>query len=466
MKVIFIMADSFRRDHVGAYGNKWIHTPNLDSLAGVSDVFDSMYVGSFPTGPNRRDILLGQGVKPGHAFNPWIQIQPKEITFPQRLKSKGVHSMMITDVQNGVTGGRNMFKGFDSYICNRGQEGDNCWSDDATPLEFPIPHEVIRYRAEHYHRVLMNRSHRRVEDDWFAPGTYKMACQWLERNWKRDNFLLWIETFDPHEPWDPPQYYIDRYDPGYKGRVIDCPPYGFYKRIGMTDREMRHTHARYAAECTMVDHSVGRLLATLEKLQLLDDVAIVFTSDHGICAGLEGDAGCVCKPYYVGEEGAWLIEGQKPKGKITHFPLRTGTMRIPLFVKMPRQKKGRRIGRIAQPWDLTPTVMELFGAKPPAEFQGESLLPVIAGKKVKPRPYAFNGAQSESPLRQAINRNWLYARWSGKGAREPWLIDLKSNPKQDKNVAKKHPEICRRMQAALRKWDPGTFEQDSGDQGE
>jgi len=458
MKVIFIMADSFRRDHIGAYGNDWIHTPHLDRLAGQSNVFDHCYVGSFPTGPNRRDISLGHGDEGGHKFNPWINIRDTEATLSGRLSGNGVHTMMVTDVQNGATGGRNMFKGFQYYICNRGQEGDNQWSDTTVPLELPVPPELIRYNADMYHRVLINRAHRRVEDDYFAPGTYKIACEWLERNWKRDDFFLWIETFDPHEPWDPPQWYIDLYDPGYTGRVLDCPPYGFYKQLGITDREVKHTHARYAAECTMVDNCVARLLATLEKLQLLDDVAIVFTSDHGIYAGLEGDAGTVCKPHFVGEQGAWLVKGQPPQGKITYFPLRTGTMRIPLLIKMPGQSKGKRLRQIVQPWDLTPTVMDLYGLNLPTGFQGGTLLPLMAGKRMKPRPYAFNGAnQGQTLLRQAINKDWLYACWPT-GERDPWLIDLVNNPKQDKNAATKHPEIARKMHDALASFDSVAFE--------
>ena len=458
MKTIFIMADSFRRDHIGAYGNPWIRTPHLDQLAGMSNVFDHCYVGSFPTGPNRRDINIGRGDAGGHKFNPWINIRDNEATLAGRLSANGVHTAMITDVQNGVTDGRNMFKGFQYYLCNRGQEGDNVWSDESVPLDYPVPPELIRYNADMYHRVLINRAHRRVEDDYFAPGTYKLACEWLERNYKRDNFFLWIETFDPHEPWDPPQWYIDLYDPDYRGRVIEFPPYGFYKRLGITDREIKHTHARYAGECTMVDNCVARLLNTLEKLRLLDDVAIVFTSDHGIYAGLEGDAGTVCKPHFVGEEGAWLIQGRPPQGKITYFPLRTGTMRIPLFIKMPGQTKAKRVKRITQPWDLTPTVMDLFGLAPAPEFQGESLLPLTDGKKLPPRPYAFNGAnQGQTRLRQAMNEKWIYACWPS-GEREPWLIDLEGNPGQGKNAARKHPQVCQKAHRALAEFDPVVFE--------
>ena len=70
MKVICIVADTFRRDHLGAYGNDWIHTPNLDKFASESAVFDNAYIGSFPTVPNRRDVLLGRG-DIGLPFNRW-----------------------------------------------------------------------------------------------------------------------------------------------------------------------------------------------------------------------------------------------------------------------------------------------------------------------------------------------------------------------------------------------------------
>ena len=459
MKAIFIMADSFRRDHLGTYGNPWIRTPNLDRLAEMSVVFDQHYVGSFPTGPNRRDLHLGHGDVGGHKFNPWIRIRDDETTLAQQLNRAGVHTMMVTDVQNGATGGANMFKGFQYYTCNRGQEGDNVWSDDMVPLEFPVPDDLIRYGHEMYRRVLINRAHRRVEDDYFAPGTYRIACEWLERNWQRDNFFLWIETFDPHEPWDPPPWYVEMYDPGYDGRVFENPHYGFYRRMGITERERDHMAARYAGECTMVDNCVGRLLHTLEKLGLLEEVAIFFTSDHGIYVGAQGDAGCICKPWFVGEDGAWLVRGGPAKGKITYLPLRTGTMRTPLFIKMPGITEGRRVDPIAQPWDVTPTILELFDAEPSPDHQGQSLLPIIRGEQTASDPYAFNGNNSGSAKhRQAINQDWLYTCWPT-GESEPWLIDLKNDPSQEKNVAQEYPHICREMHDALAEFDTVVFEE-------
>ncbi|MFW6118735.1 MAG: sulfatase [Planctomycetota bacterium] len=458
MKAVFVMSDSFRRDHLGAYGNDWVHTPYLDRLAGISHVFESAYNGSFPTGPNRRDIHVGKGHHPGHAFNPWTNIRDEEVTMAARLSGGGVHTMMITDVANGATRGANMFKGFSHYTVNRGQEGDPYSSDGGVPLEMPVPHELIRYPASLYHRVLMNRAHRRVEEDYFAPGTFKTACEWLERNWKRDDFLLWIETFDPHEPWDPPQWYIDRYDAGYDGRVLECPPYGFYRRLGITEREVRHIQARYAAECTMVDNAVGRLFATLEKLSLLDETAIFFTTDHGIYAGHKGDACCVGKPWFVGPDGGWLVAGRHHIEETHWLPLRTGLIRLPLLIKLPGQTEGRRVERIAQPWDLHPTLLELFDVPVPDELQGDSLLSAINGKAGPARSYAFNGyIHNGVHMAQAANANWIYSCWPG-GEREPSLIDLRNDPDLADNLAAEHPEVCRRMHDALAVFNPAPLE--------
>jgi len=458
MKTLFLMIDSFRRDHIGAYGNRWIHTPHLDRLAAMANVFDQNYIGSYPTTPNRRDIHLGHGDK-DWAFNPWRPIDADEITLTERLSEKNVHTTMITDVANGVTWKGNMDKGFAEFWLNPGQEGDRTMGPKPhVPLTWPVPPELIRYRAGGWHQVLMNRAHRQIEDDYFAPGTYRMACEWLERNYKRDNFFLWVECFDPHEPWDPPQWYLDLYDPGYEGRVFEAPPYGFYKNMGITDREIRHVQARYAAEVTMVDAAVGRLLHTLEKLALLDEVALIVTSDHGIYAGHDGDAGLVCKPWCVGKDnGTWLQGGDFSfKGGRRWLPIRTGVARTPLFIRLPRQRRARRIRHITQPWDLTPTVLDLFGIQSPKEFYGQSLLPLCAGRPLrKPRAAAFHGAGHEGVHHhQASNAQWIYACWTQNDSPD-WLIDLRHDPAQTKNVARRHPEVCRALRAEIEAFAAG-----------
>jgi arylsulfatase A-like enzyme len=133
------------------------------------------------------------------------------------------------------------------------------------------------------------------------------------------------------------------------------------------------------------------------------------------------------------------------------MPLRTALMHIPLFLRLPRQRKKKRFRQIVQPWDLHPTLLELFGCKVPDGLNGESLLNLIDGRDWKSRSYAFNATGRGH--RQAINRDWIYTWWE-KDLREPNLIDLKNNPRQNRNVWKKHPDVCKKMHNALARFDP------------
>lgn len=439
MKVIYIMADTFRRDHLGAYGNDWIHTPGLDRLASESAVFDNACIGSFPTVPNRRDTLLGRG-DIGLPFNRWKAFERDEITLPERLAENDIPSMWVGDTQNNVTHGINIYKGYTAWYLNRGQEADPYWLDFNVPLEWPVPHELIRYTAKTWHQVLINRAHRRVETDWFAPGTYSMAIRWLERNYERESFFLWVDTFDPHEPWDPPQHYVDMYDPGYTGRVFEAPTYGLRKMMGITDREIQHIRARYAGEVTMVDTWLGQFLEAVDRFGIADETLIIFTSDHGTMFDTPGDNGLICKPNTVGADGMLMSAGRPLKEPVRHYPIFENVARIPLMIRLPGMKKGKRIEAIVQPWDLTVTILDAFGVPKPSELIGESLLPLIRGEKQHLRDAAICGTNM---LAQAMTGRWIYTVW--RGQRQPSLIDLDADPLAEANVFENHPDIVKRL---------------------
>ncbi len=444
MKVVFLMADTCRRDHLGAYGNDWVHTPNLDKLAGTSAVFDRAHIGSFPTVPNRRDTLLGRG-DIGLPFNRWKPIERQEVTLPERLAERGIPSMWIGDTQNNVTRNINMNKGFTAWHLHRGQEADPMWLDADVPVEYPVPPHLIRYTERVWHQVLVNRAHRQVETDWFAPGTYCDAIRWLERNYKRDDFFLWVDTFDPHEPWDPPEHYEKRYDPDFTGRRFDAPTYGLRRKMGITDRELRNIRARYAGEVTMVDHWIGHFLGTLERLGIDGETAVIFTSDHGTCFDGPGDHGMICKAHSVGADGMCMSAGRPMREPHRHFPIALNVARIPLLIRPAGMAEGRRVRAITQPWDLTATLLDLFGIATPPELIGSSLLPLVEGKARKHRDVAVCGTNA---LAQAMTPRWVYSVWRN-GVRGPSLLDVKADPHCRRNVLRKHPAVARRLHAAV-----------------
>lgn len=341
--------------------------------------------------------------------------------------------MLITDTANNVMGNMNLFRDYTAWACNRGQEGDPLWLDDTVPLVHPVPKHLIRYGDRMWHQILMNRAHRKVETDWFAPGTYQMAMEWLDVNYQRESFFLWVDTFDPHEPWDPPKHYIDMYDPDYEGRVFDAPSYGVRKRMGITDRELTHIRARYAAEVTMVNTWFGNLVTKLSNLGILDDTAVVFA----------GDQGMIHKLHSYGEDGMSVSGGNPPQEPIHDIPLSENVVRIPLFIRLPGMTSQWRIDAIAQPWDVTATIFDLFGIAPPQSVIGTSLIPLVSGATDSRPGHRSLVVLGNNHLAQATDGEWSYTIWQG--TRAPALYDLRTDANKERNIADKHPEVVRRM---------------------
>ena len=108
-----------------------------------------------------------------------------------------------------------------------------------------------------------------------------------ERHYKED-FFLYVDTWDPHEPWDAPAYYTEPYWPGYDGEVIQ-PVYGHWRDAPhLTEEKVNKARATYCGEITMVDTWIGYLLRRVENMGLMEKTAIIFTSDHGFYFGEHG----------------------------------------------------------------------------------------------------------------------------------------------------------------------------------
>ena len=454
MKTILIMTDSLRRDFIGAYGNNWIKTPNIDSLAKVSHVFDQCYAGSFPTVPNRRDIHIGIGFG-GSKFNPWVNVSKDDLTMADRLSKNNIHTMMIVDSPNSFSYGQFLNKGFFAYSFIRGQESDLEFSDATIPINRPIPSEMMRYKDVIWEKIITNRYGRKFEEDWFAPKTFKRACEWLEVNYMREDFFLWVETFDPHEPWDPPIWYEHLYDPDYDGPQRDSTVYGKVEKLGISPREMKNIRAKYSGKITMVDNAIGRLIHTIKKLGIWDDTLIILTSDHGQQMDLEGDCGLVGKICSTSiETGAANAHGKRNKGPWEVIPMRTGILRIPLIIRLPGQNEEKRINTITQPWDLQPTILDFYNIEPDNTLQGISLFPIMKKDDPALRKFAFSWCgQQRMNVMQAINKDWIYAYYDDPKL-VPWLIDLNKNTPQDKNVLNQYPEIAKEMHNAMIDFDP------------
>ena len=283
MNIILIVSDTFRHDYLGCYGNEWIRTPNLDGFAKKATVFDRAYAASFPTVPHRHDLYTGRYT---FTYSDWAPLPMNEMVLSQALRQAGCVTQLIVDTPHILKDRFNYDRGFDGWLWIRGQENDRYMT---TPKEVKLPCEPskLRKRGVTTTQHLRNVSSRCSESDHFVAQTMTAATKWLELNYNQhDKFFLHVDTFDPHEPWDPPRWYVDMYDPGYDGEEVVYPVYG--PSHYLTEDELNHCRALYAGEVTMVDRWVGMLLRQVEDLGLLEDTAIVFTSDHGFYLGEHG----------------------------------------------------------------------------------------------------------------------------------------------------------------------------------
>ncbi|GAF99466.1 unnamed protein product, partial [marine sediment metagenome] len=253
------------------------------------------------------------------------------------------------------------------------------YCDDIPDEHVVLPADPRKQRMplERLHQHIKNGMGWAGDEDQRAARTMRAACRWLEGRYGNCTpFFLAVDTFDPHEPWDAPRYYVDAYDRDYDGDRLVDPAYEPAEYA--TESEIRFMRCLYAAKLTMVDRWIGYLLAGIERLGLRDDTVIFFTSDHGFYHGEHGLIGKVLLDREDVICGRWPLYAT-----ITHAPL---------LIRLPGMTVGKQYSAFCQPADLMPTVLEVFDRPIPQGVQGSSLLPLLRGESAASRGFAITSA--------------------------------------------------------------------------
>ena len=444
MNVIWITADTFRQDHLGAYLKRDIRTPSLDALAARSVRFDRHYAAGFPTMPTRADHATGRWTM---SFMGWEPLPSEAPTLAQLLSEGGVHTAAMVDTPFYVRGGMNYDRGFQTFVMHPGQEGS-----------------VTRLLESTHHESRDVRVRWRLESDRNVAQTMTNAVEWLQLHHKEE-FFLYVDTWDPHEPWDAPDYYTALYWPDFDGEVIQ-PVYGRYQDApGYTDERVRKAHAAYCGEVTMVDTWVGYLLRTVENMGLMDDTAIIFTSDHGFYFG-EHD-GLFGKLTFAKRPDGRLYRHGEADGRWDFSPLYEELTLLPMLVYVPGVAPGT-YGGLTSAIDVMPTVLEIMGREVPDWVEGRSMLagarePSTAGRDfaVTTVPFADPGdpVRSVDNIRRSLDHAPVTTvttdRWAllfSPGDDRSELYDLASDPAQAKNVIAENADAARDVHGMLVKF--------------
>ncbi len=426
--IVVLITDTFRHDNLGNRAERPVRTPELDHFAAErATEITKAHMGSFPTIPHRTDFATGVTGWPHYGW------QPIDLSGPNHagrmLGELGYATQLICDCPH-------LFKarftdGFDAAYQNRGQEGDRPLLHLNDPVERVVQDDKTRVHPRYRGHTLVNQ-HRwinhyyRYESDVFSARTAQTAVRWLEENAESGPFFLWVDFFDPHEPWDPPEYMVRRYDPDYTGPPMLHPNYG--PSSVYTPEELHNLWAHYAAETELVDRHIGQVLRKIDDLGLWDDTIVTVMSDHGMSIGEHDRTG---KSNITETDGRfWPIYPE-----IGHVMLMLAGGGVP---------PGARLPLITQTIDLFPSLCDLAGVSvdPPEPFDGVSFADAVLEGRATHREYAVSGCHFADPSGGLPSRattpflvtdRWGYAPVGADG--RPELYDLQKDRLAQQNVA-------------------------------
>lgn len=394
--------------------------------------------------PTRADHATGRWTM---SFMGWEPLPEDEVTLAQILAENGYHTAAAIDTPFYIRGEMNYDRGYQTFFFHPGQEG--------SPTR-------VQQVGNHESRDIRDRW--RLEKDHNAPQTFANAMNWLETHYKED-FFLYIDTWDPHEPWEAPPYYSELYWPGYDGEIIQ-PIYGHWQdEPGFTAEKVKKANATYCGEITMVDTWIGYFLRRVENMGLMDKTAIIFTSDHGFYFGEHG--GKFGKMTFDKRDGGGLYRFGDSDARWAHSPLYEELVRIPLLVYVPGVEPSVYDG-MTSVVDVMPTVLDIAGVSSPGNVHGASLLPRMrdssaAGREftVSTIPFANPGDEVRSV--DSIRRNLVNSQvttitagdWSllystDEGMSE--LYNLANDPAQENNIISGNLEVAKEVHQYLLKF--------------
>ena len=390
-RTVIMVVDTLRADRVGCYGyDDYPTTPEIDRLAGQGILFERFYAAAPWTVPSFGALFTGlppsihkAGYRLGKGARGTKRILGVNVTpMSRRVPTIGE---MLGDTKSAA------------IVTN----------------SFLHPAMGFARGFDHYdHKNAGITKSRRADE------TTSAAVKWLERH-KDENFFLLVHYFDPHMGYDPPDEYLPVFAPGPSGRF--SKPFLDHSsarkgRLNPTDEEKAFIIGLYNAEVRFVDDQIGELIASMDRLGMLDDTWIVVTSDHG-------------EEHF--DHGSF-DHGHRYEDEVT---------RVPLIIRAPggKWRAGTRIPYSSRQVDLVPTILEWMSVEVPAYMTGHSLTAMMTGEET-----------SHRPVYMEYNLFWKQQRaiYDGRykliqdviGSRR-YMYDLEEDPLEQHRITGKKPMI-------------------------
>jgi arylsulfatase A-like enzyme len=430
--VLLVIVDSLRAD---AVYDDWVRTPNMNALGRQGLRFTNAFPEAMPTVPARNSILSGKRVWPFRGWHDyrgliqapgWAPLRDVERALPSVLRRAGYWTAYVTD--NPFLGFSRPYRSFRQSVHRLARTGGQIGG--LKPVS-SVPDRILNHwlhpaslDAKTRQRVGFYLANSRFWEDprqTYAGRVFGNAISALEEAAGQRPFALIVDTYEPHEPWTPPPRFLSMYgDRDWRGPEPGMLRYGRVSNwLGSGERGAVLSRIRdlYAAEVTMTDLWLGRLLDRLHDLDLERETVIVLVSDHGILLGEHGWTGKVQPALY---------------------PV---LIRVPFIVVDPgRRHAGRSSDFFASTHDIAPTLLSMTGVPAPEAMTGVDLSRAFRGRRLPKRPFAWGGYGDSFFIRSERWALWAYNRPGGFK-----LFDIQRDPGHNHNVASRHPGVVREL---------------------
>ena len=431
MNIVVVCSDTFRYDHLGFVGRQPVITPNLDRLARESALFPDFYLCSFPTILNRIEVFTGRYTFP--LFN-WGPLPFQFPVLSEVFQHQGFATGLVADNPHLMKEKFGFGRGFDFVKDVPGQADDRFLPKSAPMIELTCSPEKLDARPKRVDRYRQNAYWYRQQGTNTTATVFREAMRWIEA--PQDKFFLWIDAFDPHEPWDAPEQFRQLYPWDARGDNVFWPRNGKASRY--TEADLANMRSLYRAEVTQIDHWVGHLMDFLRQQKLLETTAVLFCSDHG---------------FYLGERD---LLGKLRLGRPTTIYEELG--HVPLLLRHPEGlAAGRALPGLCQPADLFATVLELAGIPRPDWVQGNSLAGRLNGQPGR-QQFAVGGCHPRKHNVSCLTvwtDEWCFIYSPHGGLDRSELYHRRLDPAQTDNVIASHRSVADEHFQMLCSWLDG-----------
>ncbi|WOD42815.1 sulfatase family protein [Hwangdonia lutea] len=457
--IVFIMSDDHAYQAISAYDDKLIQTPNIDRIANEGMLFTNATVTNSICAPSRAVILTGKHSHINGKIDNLSKFDTTNVTFPQILQKAGYQTAMFGKLHFG-----NNPKGFDEFKILPGQgsyynprfitqKGDTIIKGYVTDITTDLTLDWMKNRRDPNKPFMLMYLHKAPHRAWlpnkkhyteFTKKTFPLpetlfddyntrstAAKTAEMGIFKHMSLINDVKLRPEtvkelgiKQWSRLGQSIGRLDSVQRAdwdAVYNPIDEDFKKRYPtMNDStftvwKYQRYMQDYLGTIASVDENVGRVLDYLDEEKLADNTIVVYTSDQG---------------FYLGEHG-WFDK---------RF-MYNESFKTPLLIKWPNKiTAGITEDEMVQNLDFAQTFLEVAGVKAPKEMQGESLVPLLTGKKEAWDREAVYYHYYEYPAEHAVKRHYGIATKEYKlihfyhDVNEWELYDSKKDPNEVNNV--------------------------------